>query len=72
MIDYFKNKYDFVPIDGVRIKYTHGWALISSSNTQPVIVCRFESKSEERTKEIQELIFTKIKDFGDIEIPNVY
>ena len=69
---FFKENYDCIDIDGVRVKFSDGWGLVRASNTQPVIVCRFESKSEERTKEIQELIFTKIKDFGDIEIPNVY
>ena len=69
---FFKENYDCIDIDGVRVKFSDGWGLVRASNTQPVIVCRFESKSEERTKEIQELMFTKIKDFGDIEIPNVY
>ena len=54
------------------MKFSNGWGLVRASNTKPVIVCRFESKSEEYTKEIQELIFKKIKDFGEIEIPNVY
>ena len=69
---FFKENYDCIDIDGVRVKFSNGWGLVRASNTQPVIVCRFESKSEEHTKEIQELIFKKIKDFGEVEIPNVY
>lgn len=34
-------------IDGIRISYKDGWALARSSNTQPVLVLRFESNTEE-------------------------
>jgi phosphomannomutase/phosphomannomutase/phosphoglucomutase len=32
-------------IDGIRISYPDGWALARASNTQPVLVLRFESHS---------------------------
>lgn len=31
-------------IDGVRASYPNGWALVRASNTQPVVVVRFESQ----------------------------
>ena len=40
-------------IDGVRISYKDGWALVRSSNTQPVLVLRFESKTSEGLEKIQ-------------------
>jgi phosphomannomutase / phosphoglucomutase len=40
-------------IDGVRISYKDGWALARASNTQPVLVLRFESTSQEGLKRIQ-------------------
>ena len=40
-------------IDGVRISYKDGWALARASNTQPVLVLRFESTSAEGLKRIQ-------------------
>ncbi len=40
-------------IDGVRVSYSDGWALVRSSNTQPVITLRFESNSEEGLNRIQ-------------------
>ena len=43
---FFKENYDCIDIDGVRVKFSDGWGLVRASNTQPVIVCRFESKSE--------------------------
>jgi phosphomannomutase/phosphoglucomutase len=35
-------------IDGVRISFADGWGLIRASNTQPVLVMRFEATSEEK------------------------
>lgn len=40
-------------IDGVRVSFKNGWALARASNTQPVIVLRFESNTEENLKEIR-------------------
>ena len=66
---YFDEHYDCLDIDGVRIRFPDGWGLVRASNTQPVIVCRFEAKSEERMKEIQKLVLDKISELGDVEIP---
>lgn len=40
-------------IDGVRISFKNGWALARSSNTQPVLVLRFESDTEAGLQEIR-------------------
>ncbi len=40
-------------IDGIRISYRDGWALARSSNTQPVLVLRFESSTKEGLERIQ-------------------
>jgi phosphomannomutase/phosphoglucomutase len=45
---YFQKKYTIIDIDGVRIPFGDGWGLVRSSNTQPVLVLRFEALSEER------------------------
>ena len=68
IVDYFSQKYDCNTIDGVRINYSHGWALVRSSNTQPVIVCRFESNSLEDLEQIKLEVFSKIKEFGDFKL----
>ena len=67
-IDYFTNNYDCITVDGVRIQFGDGWGLVRSSNTQPVIVCRFEANSIERKNEIMNLVLTKLKEFGDLEL----
>ncbi len=40
-------------IDGARVEYPDGWGLVRASNTQAVLVFRFEATSEKRLKEIQ-------------------
>ena len=50
---YFKEKYDVIGVDGVRILFGDGWALLRASNTQPAIVARFEARSESRLLEIR-------------------
>ena len=44
--------YKYNDIDGIRVEFSDGWALIRYSNTGPVISARFEAKSNERLKEI--------------------
>lgn len=50
---HFSAKYDTIDIDGVRIQFEHGWGLIRASNTQPVIVMRFEADTEEQLAAIR-------------------
>ena len=46
-VGYFSARYPVVTIDGVRITYPDGWGLLRASNTQPVLVLRFEATSPE-------------------------
>ena len=48
-----KARYKTVDIDGVRVIFDHGWGLLRASNTQPVLVMRFEATSEELLKQYQ-------------------
>ncbi len=50
------NEFESITIDGIRIKFDDGWALIRASNTQPVLVLRFESKTEARLNEIRSFV----------------
>ena len=63
---YFKDNYECITIDGVRIKFGEGWGLIRASNTQPVIVCRFEANSLQKKDKIMNLIFEKLSEFGNV------
>jgi phosphomannomutase/phosphoglucomutase len=44
---HFSARYTVNTIDGVRIAFPDGWGLLRSSNTQPVLVLRFEATSQE-------------------------
>jgi phosphomannomutase/phosphoglucomutase len=50
---HFRNRPGIVDIDGVRIPFKDGWALVRSSNTQPVIVMRFEASSAKSLQKIR-------------------
>ena len=47
----FGERYETSTLDGVRITYEDGWGLLRASNTQPVLVMRFESSSVERLEQ---------------------
>ncbi|MBL7046925.1 MAG: phosphomannomutase, partial [Candidatus Marinimicrobia bacterium] len=68
--EYFKSRYESLDIDGVRIKFEDGWGLVRASNTQPVIVCRFEAKSPERMNEIKDIVLSKLQEMGEVSIPD--
>lgn len=52
-VEHFRGLYDVIDVDGVRVLFGDGWALLRTSNTQPVIVARFEARSEARLAEIR-------------------
>jgi phosphomannomutase/phosphoglucomutase len=45
---HFKQTHDVIGVDGARVLFSHGWGLLRASNTQPVLVMRFEADSQER------------------------
>jgi phosphomannomutase / phosphoglucomutase len=47
VLDHFKPKYEVLDVDGARINFAQGWGLVRASNTQPVLVMRFEAASPE-------------------------
>ena len=67
-VAYFTENYDCSTVDGVRIKFGDGWGLVRSSNTQPVIVCRFEANTAERMEEIQSIVMNKLQEIGTLKV----
>jgi phosphomannomutase/phosphoglucomutase len=47
---------EILDVDGVRIIFPDGWGLVRASNTQPVLVLRYEAETAERLEEIRQLI----------------
>ncbi|HKA23256.1 MAG TPA: phosphomannomutase/phosphoglucomutase [Blastocatellia bacterium] len=56
----FKKTHDVIDIDGARIQFDRGWGLVRASNTQAVIVMRFEADSQKHLEEIQAVVESSV------------
>jgi phosphomannomutase/phosphoglucomutase len=52
-VKHFRARHDVIDVDGVRVLFGDGWGLIRASNTQPVIVARYEALTSDRLAAIQ-------------------
>jgi phosphomannomutase/phosphoglucomutase len=66
--EFFCQRYETIDIDGIRIIFDDGWALIRASNTQPLLVLRFEAKTQKRLEEIKNLVRDKLKEYPSVKI----
>jgi phosphomannomutase/phosphoglucomutase len=48
-----RSRHKTVDVDGVRVIFPQGWGLVRASNTQPVLVMRFEATTAELLREYQ-------------------
>ena len=63
--EYAKEKgYNYLTIDGVKVLFEDGWALVRASNTGPNITARFEASSSARLQELQDEFISKIEEFN--------
>ncbi len=53
---------DILRIDGLRVNFAGGWALMRASNTQPVIVLRFEADDEETLSAARKFIKERLEE----------
>jgi phosphomannomutase/phosphoglucomutase len=53
---------DVIDVDGVRVRTPHGWGLVRASNTQPVLVLRFEADTEEHLAAIRSAMESRVKE----------
>lgn len=60
----FGGRYRVIDIDGVRVEFGDGWGLARASNTQPVIVTRFEARTPERLEEIRRVFLEPLRRLG--------
>jgi len=51
-----------ITVDGVRVVFDNGWGLIRPSNTQPVLVLRYEADTEGRLSEIRTFMENVLKE----------
>jgi phosphomannomutase/phosphoglucomutase len=66
--EYFKERNEVIDVDGARILFGDGWGLVRASNTQPVLVLRFEARTEERLKEIEQTVVSKLQELSGLDI----
>jgi len=60
----FKKEYQVIDVDGARVVFNGGWGLIRASNTQPVLVLRFEAQDQKTLQEIQKIFMDKLAKKG--------
>jgi phosphomannomutase/phosphoglucomutase len=53
VLAYYRGKHPVVDVDGARVDFGDGWGLVRASNTQPVLVLRFEAQSPARRDELR-------------------
>lgn len=52
-VRHFRASHEVIDVDGVRVLFGDGWGLIRASNTQPVLVTRYEAMTPDRLATIQ-------------------
>lgn len=63
----FSSGYEIIDVDGVRVQFEDGWALVRASNTQPILVARFEARTEARLREIKLQFKEILSRFPEVE-----
>jgi phosphomannomutase/phosphoglucomutase len=61
LVEEFKKDYEVIDVDGARVLFDEGWGLVRASNTQPVLVLRFEAKDENGLEKIRNVFMDKVK-----------
>jgi phosphomannomutase/phosphoglucomutase len=51
--EHFQRSHDVIDVDGARVQFDDGWGLVRASNTQPVLVLRFEAGTAEQRDQIR-------------------
>jgi len=67
LVEIFKRDFEVIDLDGARVLFGDGWGLVRASNTQPVLVLRFEAKSDRRLEEIKTVFKKKLRQFPAVE-----
>ena len=57
-----KKDHPVIDVDGVRVRFEDGWGLVRASNTQPVLVLRFEALTQDRLHWMRDLIEKKVQE----------
>lgn len=67
---HFRSRYETIEVDGARINFERGWGLIRASNTQPVLVMRFEALDEPSLRAYQREVYEEIRKYPAASLPD--
>jgi phosphomannomutase/phosphoglucomutase len=59
--NYYKTSYPVDELDGARINFPDGWALVRASNTQPVLSLRFEARSQDSLERYKRQVLDQVE-----------
>ena len=62
--DHFRRTHEVIDVDGARVLFGDGWGLVRASNTQPILVLRFEATSAARLQEIRDTMESWLRTQG--------
>ena len=66
--DALEGEGEVTSIDGVRVRFEHGWGLLRASNTEPVLSLRFEGETDADALNYRDLFFEQLRQFPEVEL----
>lgn len=66
---YFSSRYPTLNIDGVRVQFPQGWALVRASNTNPYLTLRFEAQTPAALEEMRSLVYARLAEHPEVTLP---
>ena len=68
--DYFRKDHKVIDIDGARVVFPDGWGLVRASNTQAILVLRFEARTKDRLKAIRDQFYDRLRRYPELTLPD--
>jgi phosphomannomutase/phosphoglucomutase len=65
----FRQRYETIDIDGVRIIFPEGWGLLRASNTNPYLTLRFEARTREALDEMRRVVYEALGRYPYVRLP---
>jgi phosphomannomutase/phosphoglucomutase len=64
--EFQEDGYDVIDINGARVNFGDGWGLVRASSNLPVLVMRFEAKTEARKEELMAIFRQKLAKYPEV------
>jgi phosphomannomutase/phosphoglucomutase len=63
----FQREHEVITIDGARVIFSDGWGLLRASNTQPVLVLRFEARTPEGLAAVEAAFREALRGYPEVD-----